>query len=174
MTWNQFLYWIKIYTSYIDQSRQPILSSPSQPLHSCQLNCFLSSLHLLFEREHQNNSIFLEFIYLFFEKGEGRERNINVWEKHQSFGFTHHQWGTWPAIQACALTWNWTGDLLVRRPWFSPLSHTRQGDNSIFFPSKLPWLLIEHWMTEWIYSVLYFSHCQTPRLIYTFSSDKVH
>ena len=35
--------------------------------------------------------------------------------------------GTWPATQACALTGNQTGDLLVRRPALNPLSHTSQG-----------------------------------------------
>ena len=35
--------------------------------------------------------------------------------------------GTWPATQACALTGNWMGDLLVCRPELSPLSHTSQG-----------------------------------------------
>ena len=36
-------------------------------------------------------------------------------------------WGTCPTIQACVLTWNQTGDLLVPRPALSPLSHTSQG-----------------------------------------------
>ena len=36
---------------------------------------------------------------------------------------------TWPATQACALTGNRTGDLLVCRPAPSPLSHTSQGSN---------------------------------------------
>ena len=34
--------------------------------------------------------------------------------------------GTWPAIQACALTRNRTGDLLVCRLVLNPLSHTSQ------------------------------------------------
>ena len=37
--------------------------------------------------------------------------------------------GTQSATQACALTGNQTGDPLVRRPAFSPLSHTSQGNN---------------------------------------------
>ena len=35
--------------------------------------------------------------------------------------------GTWPATQACALTGIWTGNVLVHRPAFNPLSHTSQG-----------------------------------------------
>ena len=46
-------------------------------------------------------------IYLVLDKrgreGE-RERNINAWLPHT------HQWGTWPATQACALAGNQTGD----------------------------------------------------------------
>ena len=49
------------------------------------------------------------FIYLFLEKGEGkeqeRERNINVW-----LPLMRPLLGTWPATQACALTGNRTGD----------------------------------------------------------------
>ena len=51
---------------------------------------------------------FKDIIYLFLEKGEGREkereRNINVW-----FPLMHPLLGTWPATQAYALHWglNW-------------------------------------------------------------------
>ena len=38
---------------------------------------------------------------LFPERGEGRERNINVW-----LPLTCPQLGTWPTTQACALTGN--------------------------------------------------------------------
>ena len=66
------------------------------------------------------------FIYLFLEKGEGkeqeRERNINVW-----LPLMRPLLGTWPATQACALTGNRTGDLLVHRPALIPLSHASQG-----------------------------------------------
>ena len=67
------------------------------------------------------------FIYLFLERGEGREkereRNISVW-----LPLTRPPMGTWPATQACALTGNRTRDSLVHRPALSPLSHTIQGD----------------------------------------------
>ena len=67
-----------------------------------------------------------DFIYLFLEKGEGREkereRNINVW-----LPLVHPLLGTWPSTQAWAMTGNRTGDPLVRRPALSPLSHTSQG-----------------------------------------------
>ena len=51
-------------------------------------------------------SVFLkDFIYLFLERGEGREkereRNINVW-----LPLVCPTPGTWPATQACVLTGN--------------------------------------------------------------------
>ena len=73
---------------------------------------------------------FKDFIYLFLDR-EGREkereRSINVWLPP-----THPLLGTWPAIQACALTGNWTGDPLVRKLVLNPLSHTSQGYCSYF------------------------------------------
>ena len=73
---------------------------------------------------------FKDFIYLFLEREERREKereiNISVWLPlaHPR----HVPWlGSWPAIQARALTGNWTSNPLVRRPVLNPLSHTRQG-----------------------------------------------
>ena len=70
--------------------------------------------------------LFKEFIYLFWDSGEGREkereRNISVW-----LPLVHPLLGTWPTTQVCTLTGNWTGDPLVRRPVLNPLSHTSQG-----------------------------------------------
>ena len=58
----------------------------------------------------KNSFFWKDFIYLFLERGEGREkereRNINV-----GFPLMHPQLGTWPATQARAL--NQTGDSLV-------------------------------------------------------------
>ena len=66
-----------------------------------------------------------DFIYLFLERGEGRDKerakNISVW-----LPLTHPPLGTWPTIQACALTGNQTGNPLVRNPAIHPLSHTSQ------------------------------------------------
>ena len=42
--------------------------------------------------------------------------------------------GTWPATQACALTGNPTGNLLVCRLALNPRSHTSQGCSLIFWP----------------------------------------
>ena len=63
-------------------------------------------------------------IYLFLERGEGREkgRGINVW-----LPLVCAQLGTWPATQACDLTGNPTGDSLVCRLVLNPLNHTSQG-----------------------------------------------
>ena len=59
---------------------------------------------------------------LFFLERRKRERNINVW-----LPLEHPLLGTWSATQACALTGNRTGDALVCRLAFNPLSHTSQG-----------------------------------------------
>ena len=52
-------------------------------------------------------------------------------EKPIHVPLTFSQLETWPATQACALTGNQTGDLLVRRLVLNPLSHTSQGSNHI-------------------------------------------
>ena len=68
---------------------------------------------------------FKGFIYLFLERGEGkekeREKNIYVW-----LPLMHPLLGTWPATRACALTGNWTGDPLVPKLALNPQSHTSQ------------------------------------------------
>ena len=68
------------------------------------------------------------FTYLFLDRGEGREkeRNINVW-----LPLVRPLLGTWPETQACVLTGNQTGDLLVHQPAPNPLSHTSQKGLSI-------------------------------------------
>ena len=70
---------------------------------------------------------FKDFIYLFLETGERREkekeRNVNVW-----LPLTCHPFGTGPATQVCAFTGNQTRDPLVHRPALNPISHTSQGD----------------------------------------------
>ena len=62
---------------------------------------------------------FKDFIYLFLERGNGRERNIDVW-----LPLTWPPLGTWPATQACAVTGNQTGNPLVPSPrsihWATP------------------------------------------------------
>ena len=57
------------------------------------------------------NVVFKDFIYLFLERGERKEkeeRNINVW-----LPLVHPLLGTWPTTQACALNRNRTSDPLV-------------------------------------------------------------
>ena len=89
----------------------------------------------------QNRCLFLSFfflktylfIYLFIERGEGREkereRNIDVW-----LPLAHPSLGTWPTTQACSLTGDWTSDPLVLRLALNSLSHTSQ-QNRCFFQS---------------------------------------
>ena len=71
-------------------------------------------------------NVYFNFIYLFLERGEGkeeeRERKINVWLPPM-----RPLLGTWPTAQACALTGNRTDGPLVHSPALHPLSYTSQG-----------------------------------------------
>ena len=58
-------------------------------------------------------------------------RNINVWSPLE-----RPLLGTWPTIQASALTGNGTCDPLFHRPTLNPLSHTCQGAHQDCFQSK--------------------------------------
>ena len=85
--------------------------------------CYLLEEYLA----HSKCSIcFKDFIYLFLERGEGkekgRERNINVW-----LPLSRLLLGTWPPTQVCALTGNCTSDPLLHRLALNPLNHTSQG-----------------------------------------------
>ena len=68
---------------------------------------------------------FKDCIYLFLERGEGREkqrkRNISM-----SLPVVCPRLGPWPATQACALTENGTNDPFFCRPALNSLSHTIQ------------------------------------------------
>ena len=71
-----------------------------------------------------------DFIYFQREgkRGRKRERETSMCEKYIDWlPPTHLQLGVWPTTQACVLSGNRTGDLLVRRLALSPLSHTSQG-----------------------------------------------
>ena len=67
-------------------------------------------------------SFFEDFIYLFLERGEGKEK-----ERERRGTLTCPFLGTWPPTQACALTGNQTSDPLVCRSALNPLSCTNQG-----------------------------------------------
>ena len=64
------------------------------------------------------------YLFIFWRRGrrkKDRGRNINMW-----LPLEHSLLGTWPATQACALTGIQTGNSLVCRPAFNPLSHASQ------------------------------------------------
>ena len=67
---------------------------------------------------------FLKSLFIIFrERGKEGEREG---EKH-GLPLSQPQMGTWPTTQACALTGNQTGNLLVHRLVLNPLSHSSQG-----------------------------------------------
>ena len=91
---------------------------------------FLTSILVLLKSIFSiSYNFFKDFIYLYLEREEGREKerekNINVW-----LLLTWPPLGTWPATQACALTRNWTSNPLW--PALSPLSYTSQSYLIIF------------------------------------------
>ena len=79
-----------------------------------------------------------DFIYLFLERGEGREeereRNSNVWDTHQLVANCTPPAGDLAHVltQACALPGNQTGNPSVCRPALNPLSHTSQGPSYLY------------------------------------------
>ena len=79
------------------------------------------------------------------EKHVTRERYIG------RLPLTHPQLGTWPAIQACALTGNQTSGLLICRLALSPLSHISQGQTytlKSYYERSSNYFLLQ--VTEWI------------------------
>ena len=77
---------------------------------------------LIYTGPCQTEGYFKDFTYLFLQRGEEKEKSINVW-----LPLACPILGTWPTTQACALTGNRTQDPLVRRPALIPQSHTSQG-----------------------------------------------
>ena len=88
---------------------------------------------ILFFEGEKSIAVYIFYFYVFEilfilergvrrEKERERERHIHVW-----LPLGHHQLGTRPATQACALTGNRTSGPLVRRLVLNPLSHTSQG-----------------------------------------------
>ena len=70
-----------------------------------------------------------DITYIILDRGE-REGKGEA-EKHQLWlPLAPTLPGTWPTTQACALNGNQTGDPLVRRLAFNPLSHTNQGTST--------------------------------------------
>ena len=68
----------------------------------------------------------------FREKGRGGERERETWMQERNINQlspVHTPTETKPTTQACALTRNQTGDLLVYRTTPNQLSHTTQGKN---------------------------------------------
>ena len=79
---------------------------------------------------HSLSFLKMDFIHLYSERGEGTEsgRDTPMCERNiHQLPLAHAQLRTWPATQACALTGNGTGDLLVHRPGLNSLNHTSQG-----------------------------------------------
>ena len=75
------------------------------------------------------------YLFIFREKGGREKERERISMCDRNIGWLPpacSQLGTWLAMQACALTGNWTSDLLVLRLMLNPLSHTSQGKMRIF------------------------------------------
>ena len=86
--------------------------------------------------------IFLRFFkFYFWREGKGgrkRGRETSMCKRSiNQLLLTRPAPGTWPETQACALTGNQTGNLLVHRLALNPLSHTSQG--SRYFIQIISW-----------------------------------
>ena len=97
-----------------------------------------------------NKCIFFKKSYLFFrEEGEEeRERNIYVQEKHHLVASHTPLVETQSTTQACALTGNRTGDLLVHRLVLNPLSHTSQGTINVFLKNNTIFMFYTHYLSN--------------------------
>ena len=75
---------------------------------------------------------YFRFYLLLVEEKGGRKRSREtlMCESYIQLVASHKPpvWGTWPATQACALTGNWTSNILVHRPALDPLCHTAVAD----------------------------------------------
>ena len=71
--------------------------------------------------------VFKDFLSLFLERGEGRERTTDVREKHQLVASCKQPDLDEPTTQARALTGNQTSDLSLCRMTPNHVSHTGQG-----------------------------------------------
>ena len=71
--------------------------------------------------------LFFFFLKILFTFRERRREGEREEEEHRSVASHVLQPRTWPKIQACALTGNWSDNLLVRRMTPNPLRHTGQG-----------------------------------------------
>ena len=76
---------------------------------------------------------FKDFIYLFLDRGEGKEKEASMCSCLSCVPY----WGPGAQLRHVPLTGYRTGDPSVHRPALNPLSHTSQGQNSnIFFTLK--------------------------------------
>ena len=74
-------------------------------------------------------SFFFKILFIYFEReGKGGRKRGRETSMCGCLSRTPLL-GTWPNTQACALTRNRTGNLLVCRPTLNPLSYTNQGPN---------------------------------------------
>ena len=80
------------------------------------------------------NLKFLKRLYLFLERGVGREKERE--RKISLLPLACPLLGTWLVTQACAPTGNRTSNLLFCKPTLNPLSHTSQGEFKVFILKK--------------------------------------
>ena len=117
---------------FLSKENENRIESQSLSSDVCCLNMTRSlGLCLLFI----HSFIHSDCIYLFLERGESREEErekiINVW-----LSLACPLLGTWPATQACALTGNQTGNLLVLRPVSPQSTEPHQPGLTVFISRR--------------------------------------
>ena len=107
--------------------------------------------------------LFKDFIYLSFERGEGREdeREKNACERETSIRLplARPQQGTWPTTQACALTRDRTSDLSSCGWLPNPLSHTSQSSHYYFSTDSIHHLQVLYLIRVGHHKSVFYSKC---------------
>ena len=145
---------ISLITNDVEHLSMCLLATHISSLEKCQFKSFTHFLKILlfffvglflsfyyiwafphyYMKEHLKS--FKDFIYLFLERREGRERGreTSMWERHfDLLPLANPQTGTWPTTQECPLTGNRTSDPWACRLMLNPLTHTSQGSPLFIF-----------------------------------------
>ena len=130
-------------------------------IQSWNIECFLQLTHLPgcpnYWQKINIFSFFKDFLYLFLERGEGRERGREILIMRETLvGCLLHtsRLGTKPTTQACALTRNWTGNFSL----YGMIPSSSQGYSIFLLYFVLLWCWFSFLLNFWQYLLGHFSH----------------